>query len=182
MMTPKDNGRYYDDCVDGHDDVKYVNQVLNPNQSPKPACLVIDVGHSTDQDYLAVVSAENKKSINFAERKGTPKFISRSVSQGELLHPLYIPHHSVFQMPKLDGRSHKLHTSCTESKYEAYNKAVDEGSQSSSEPAATRCTHQLFHDAESTFWVISWFLARSAPNDYEKENKPNPKLTRFIRE
>ncbi|CAE6476522.1 unnamed protein product [Rhizoctonia solani] len=32
MMAPKDNGRYYKDCVDGYNDVKYVNQVLNPNQ------------------------------------------------------------------------------------------------------------------------------------------------------
>ncbi|EUC54072.1 kinase domain protein [Rhizoctonia solani AG-3 Rhs1AP] len=48
MMAPKDNGRYYEDCVDGYDDVKYVNQVLDPKQSPKPACLVIDLGHSAD--------------------------------------------------------------------------------------------------------------------------------------
>ncbi|KEP44885.1 kinase domain protein [Rhizoctonia solani 123E] len=176
MMAPKDNGQYYEGCVDRYDDVKYVNQVLDPKQSPKPACLVIDLGHSADIHHLSKVSAANKKSINIAERKGTPKFISRSVSKCELL---YILHW--VKMPKLDGRPHKLYTSCTESMYEAYNKAVDEGSQSSSEPAATRFTHQLFHDAESTFWVISWFLARSAPNDYEKENKLNPKLTRFIK-
>ncbi|CAE6422947.1 unnamed protein product, partial [Rhizoctonia solani] len=176
MMAPKDNGRYYKDCVDGYNDVKYVNQVLNPNQSPKPACLVIDLGHSANLDYLAAVSAESKNSKNFAERKGTPKFISRSVSKGELLDPFCIPS----QMPKLDGRPRKLLTACTDSKYEAYNKAVDDGSQSPSKPAATRFTHQLFHDAESTFWVISWFLARSAPKDYEKESDPNPKLTRFI--
>ncbi|EUC54081.1 kinase domain protein, putative [Rhizoctonia solani AG-3 Rhs1AP] len=176
MMAPKDNGQYYEDCVDGYDDAKYVNQVLNPNQSPKPACLVIDLEHSADLDYIAVVSAENKGSKNFAERKGTPKFISRSISQGELLPPHYI----FSQMPKLDGQSYKLHISCTDSTYEAYNKAVDEGSQSSSKPAATRFTHQLFHDAESTFWVISWFLARSAPNDYEMENKPNPELQLFV--
>ncbi|KAL5637579.1 hypothetical protein ACGC1H_004107 [Rhizoctonia solani] len=179
MMAPKDNGRYYKDCVSGYNTVKYVNQVLNPNQSPKPACLVIDLGHSADPDYLAVVSAENKNSEILAERTGTPKFISRSVSKGKLLDDFYIPHR--VKMPKLDEQSHKLYIACPESKYEAYNNAVDEGGQPSSEPAATRFTHQLFHDAESTFWVISWFLARSAPKDYEKENKLNAKFEMFIK-
>ncbi|KEP52799.1 hypothetical protein V565_039840 [Rhizoctonia solani 123E] len=180
MMAPKGNGRYYEGCVNGYNDVKYVNQVLDPKQSPKPACLVIDLEHSADIHHPSKVSTANKKSINIAERKGTPKFISRSVSKGKLLHPLYIPRKPFSQMPKLEGQPRKLLTACTESMYEAYNKAVDEGGQPSSEPAATRFTHQLFHDAESTFWVLSWFLARSAPNDYEMENKPNPELQLFV--
>lgn len=41
-------------------------------------------------------------------------------------------------------------------------------------------THQLFHDAESTFWVIAWTLAQSARPGYQREPNPHANFRDFF--
>ncbi|KAG8709039.1 hypothetical protein FRC08_018571 [Ceratobasidium sp. 394] len=82
-------------------------------------------------------------------------------------------------MPTLEGRSLELYKSIDEAGYMKYTEAVQIRN---SLPVACQAEHrhQLFHDAESTFWVIAWTLACAAPKHYEEENKWPAALNRFV--
>ncbi|KAL5641410.1 hypothetical protein ACGC1H_001775 [Rhizoctonia solani] len=43
-----------------------------------------------------------------------------------------------------------------------------------------KVAHRLFHDAESTFWVIAWTLARSARQGSQGEQKPHQDFCQFF--
>src|SRR5438309_1523675 len=85
-------------------------------------------------------------------------------------------------MPRLSGRALQLYASCGDSEYENYNQSAEQYSSPSFNPVAPKFTHRLFHDAESTFWVMAWFLARSAPKGYQVETDWNRKFETFITE
>ncbi|KAG8726042.1 hypothetical protein FRC10_007542 [Ceratobasidium sp. 414] len=142
-----------------NDSIKYINQVLAKDRSvkPEPACLVVDLGN-----------------IN----PGTPKFIARSVSQGELLPGEGYPTNQK-AMPTLEGRALKLYKSNNEAGYTKYTEMVQKRAHVPATPQVEH-KHQLFHDAESTFWVIAWTLTRSAPKDYKEEEEWPPALHRFV--
>ncbi|KAG8732362.1 hypothetical protein FRC10_000969 [Ceratobasidium sp. 414] len=151
--------------------VKYLNQILakDINAKSEPACLVVDVGDGANLNQID----ENAKAL--AGRTGTPKFIARAVSQGDLLS--YLP--GGLAMPTLEGRALELYKFSNEAEYTKYTEAVQERAHVPATPQVEH-KHQLFHDAESTFWVIAWTLARSAPGDYRKEETWPPRLIRFV--
>ncbi|KAG9080019.1 hypothetical protein FRC06_007173 [Ceratobasidium sp. 370] len=82
-------------------------------------------------------------------------------------------------MPTLEGRSLELYKSIDEAEYTRYTELVQERARVAVAPQAEH-KHQLFHDAESTFWVTAWTLARSAPKDYKEEKTWPPVLNRFV--
>jgi hypothetical protein len=86
-------------------------------------------------------------------------------------------------MPELTGRAHALylHQDQGGNRYAQYIDAVKEGRDPPETAAETiEFSHKLFHDAESTFWVIAWTLARSASQDYEKETSWQGPYRNFI--
>ncbi|KAG8739141.1 hypothetical protein FRC10_006111 [Ceratobasidium sp. 414] len=157
-----------------HDGVKYINQILSNDRNvmPEPACLVVDLGNGLGQ-------IDNNVGV-LAERTGTPKFIARSVSCGELLSSEDFGSDRL-AMPKLEGRSLELYKSKAETEYTKYTEMVQQRPYDNATPPEVEHKHQLFHDAESTFWVIAWVLARSAPTDYKKETQWPVKLGAFVR-
>ncbi|CUA78442.1 Apoptotic protease-activating factor 1 [Rhizoctonia solani] len=167
MIAPKGDKRFHGPCDGGHDQVKYLNQVLTLAKEPRPTCLVIDLGNGADLESQSIDPGL------LATR--TPKFIARSVSKGRLLH---LTSSGVVTMPRLTRESLQLYTAGDDSEYEEYNRSVDDGFPH--DPDEAQFAHQLFHDAESTFWVIAWFLARAAPKAYQKETQWNPEFRRFV--
>ncbi|KAF8596312.1 hypothetical protein BDV93DRAFT_563451 [Ceratobasidium sp. AG-I] len=163
IMVAPDTDEYRERCATGYADVKFVNQVLakDKNERPNPACLVIDLGNAADPEV-----AQGDREAR-AERTGTPKFIARSVACGE---PLDFNMHGSerARMPTLEGTALELHQFTYEARYQEDNSAVNSGPWPETQPEV-EFTHRLFHDAESTFWVIAWVLARSARNDYQPE-------------
>ncbi|EUC61139.1 kinase domain protein, putative [Rhizoctonia solani AG-3 Rhs1AP] len=53
------------------------------------------------------------------------------------------------------------------------------GIRSSATQSEVEFSHRLFHDAESTFWVIAWTLARSIGEGSELKEKPHAHFRRF---
>ncbi|KEP53910.1 putative other/FunK1 kinase [Rhizoctonia solani 123E] len=149
----------------GYGQVKFVNQVLarGGNADPVPACLMIDLGNGADLETKRGKGA-------LTERTGTPKFIARSVSSGKLLNEDIFSSARV-KMPLMEGVLTDYHRSMDATEYQ-----VDSpGSNTQSEFA-----HRLFHDAESTFWVIAWTLARSIQAGSEQEKEPHIIFSQFF--
>ncbi|KAF8680581.1 other FunK1 protein kinase [Rhizoctonia solani] len=154
IMLAPDNQQYRHRCAIGYAEVKFANQVLsgNQNEKPDPACLIIDLGNCADLNDTQHVEV-------LAERTGTPKFIARSISCGR--HLDFFKHKTLgAQMPKLTGQALDLYRCAAGDQYERYNNAVDYDASPSAE-AEIDFKHRLFHDAESTFCVITWILVRS---------------------
>ncbi|KAG8739140.1 hypothetical protein FRC10_006110 [Ceratobasidium sp. 414] len=175
IMVAPSNPQFKKHCDGSYfDNVKYINQILAGDRDvkPEPACLVIDLGNGADLGQV-----DNVKVLT--ERTGTPKFIARSVSYGELLSGEYYSS-APLAMPKLEGRSLELYKSKNEAEYTKYTEMVQQRPYDDAAPPKVEHKHQLFHDAESTFWVTAWVLARSAPTDYKKETKWPVNLGTFI--
>ncbi|KAF8668581.1 other FunK1 protein kinase [Rhizoctonia solani] len=175
MIAPTDE-QFYKRCIGGYDEVKYLNQVLaqNKNTPPRPVCLIVDLGNG------AQIEDTRKGSMALTERTGTPKFIARSVSKGKPLpRTVYKPDGVI--IPKLQGKSRELYQVSSNVEYDSYNQAVDRG-YAHTPGCTTEFTHQLFHDAESTFWVISWILARALPKDYPMDPEPTDEFKTFVTE
>ncbi|KAJ1299771.1 hypothetical protein OPQ81_000680 [Rhizoctonia solani] len=168
IMIAPDTDEYRKRCAEGYAAVKFVNQVLAKckDVQPNPACLVIDLGNGAD---LQVRHGQN----TLTERTGTPKFIARSVACGRLLNPKEFESRTA-EMPPMEGTlgdySQFMHTTG----YEIL-KASEAATQSQ-----VKFAHQLFHDAESTFWVIAWALARSTGGGSEPEQGPHPYFRIFF--
>ncbi|GAB1526744.1 hypothetical protein RhiTH_009916 [Rhizoctonia solani] len=165
IMVAPDTNEYRNRNMRGYAEVRFVNQVLakDKNANPDPACLLVDLGNGAD---LKV--ARNEQVLK--ERTGTPKFIARSISCGSLL-----PRgDDDEQMPPLVesilNQSKFMHTT----EYQVLNNMTS-GTQPHIEFA-----HRLFHDAESTFWVIAWTLARSIKEGHTLEPTPHPEFRRFF--
>ncbi|CUA67870.1 hypothetical protein RSOLAG22IIIB_03302 [Rhizoctonia solani] len=149
----------------GYAEVKFLNQVLQADDKagPEPTCLVIDLGNGAD---LNVPRAGDQ----LRQRTGTPKFIARSVSSGMPLDRENRGTTGVL-LPSTDGINeyiHRMHT--TEYQHEFPNARTETGQQ---------FAHQLFHDAESTFWVIAWTLVRSASQGYQGEQNQDMRFRWF---
>lgn len=73
-------------------------------------------------------------------------------------------------MSKLEGRALELCQSINGIEYQKFTEMVQKTELPDQRPTIVH-THRLFHDAESTFWVMAWTLARSVPQNYlvEKE-------------
>ncbi|CUA74498.1 hypothetical protein RSOLAG22IIIB_11255 [Rhizoctonia solani] len=144
--------------------VKFVNQVLarDENVLLEPACLVIDLGNGAD------LKTERSRDT-LTEFTGTPKFIARSISFGGLLYS-----REEADMPLLDGSlaGYRQFMHATE-----YQVAHSPGNP---EPAKVEFTHRLFHDAESTLWVIAWTLITSAKTGSEPESGPRGDFSEFF--
>ncbi|CAE6401945.1 unnamed protein product [Rhizoctonia solani] len=172
MLAPNTPG-YSEISAAGYADVKFVNQILahNVDAKPNPTCLLVDLGNGAD---LKIPSGQGA----LAERTGTPKFIARSVSSGRVLD--FGTHRTDFaRMPKLRGRSRELYESAYGTSYEEPYSTIDDGPWPTNEPLVD-FKHQLFHDAESTFWVIAWTLVRSARKGYQPEKDWNSDFKTFI--
>ncbi|KAF8686353.1 other FunK1 protein kinase [Rhizoctonia solani] len=174
VMIAPDDPEFYERCAEGYNRVKYINQVLSGNDKvpPRPACLVIDLGNG------ALVEPYCRDREVLAERIGTPKFMARSVSRGE---PLAFRKHrgELSQMPKLQGRALEVYQLVHGMQYEEFNQSLDKSCCPTSDPGI-KFTHQLFHDAESTFWIIAWNLARSVGPNYQPEKEWTSELSTFI--
>ncbi|KAG8732364.1 hypothetical protein FRC10_000971 [Ceratobasidium sp. 414] len=165
-------------CYDG---VKYLNQILakDINVKPEPACLVVDLGNGADLSQLDDnAEALAERTIRNIVRSGTPKFIARSVSRGKLLPGEGYPTNQK-AMPILEGRALELYKFSNEAEYTKYTEAVQERAHVDIS-SQVKHKHQLFHDAESTFWVTAWTLACSAPRDYIREEAWPEELDWFV--
>ncbi|GAB1526373.1 hypothetical protein RhiTH_009540 [Rhizoctonia solani] len=166
MIAPSTN-EYQERCAEGYADAKFLNQVLARDKDckPKPECLVVDLGNGAD---LRVGRGQTA----LTERTGTPKFIARSVSFGDLL-SLEDNDSAGVTMPSVDGPLGDYCPFMHTTEYQATNSS---DSVSQSEP---KFSHRLFHDAESTFWVIAWTLVRSTGEEYQLEKDPDTNFRRF---
>ncbi|KAG9099465.1 hypothetical protein FS749_001211 [Ceratobasidium sp. UAMH 11750] len=165
IMVAPDTQKYQERCAAGYAEVKFVNQVLAKDKcaKPNPACLLIDLGNGAD---LSAVQGDQEA---LAERTGMPKFIARSVSCGKLLN-LDDYNSDRAHMPKLEGSLLDLGQFMYSMEYPTLRDEIDNGIRSGTQPKVT-FRHQLFHDAESTFWVIARVLARSARQGYQSETQ-----------
>ncbi|KAG8779716.1 hypothetical protein FRC12_023903 [Ceratobasidium sp. 428] len=152
-MAAPESQEYRDRYADRYAEVKFVNQVLstNPNEKPRPTCLLVNLGNGSN------VAVQGDRDV-LAERTGSPKFIARSVAEGNYLGREFKPSDEL-EMPgltdtKLETRMHTTPFTWKSDKRD-YNPNEDLNSM-------PRFTHQLYHDAESTFWVLVWVLARSS--------------------
>ncbi|CAE6429999.1 unnamed protein product [Rhizoctonia solani] len=164
IMIAPETEEYRTSCASDLTEVKFVNQVLTRDKScePAPTCLVIDLGNGAD---LKVARDALR------ERTGTPKFIARSVSSGRLLRKGEFDSQSV-TMPPIEELG--VYTGFVHStEYQINNLDPDTESDK-------RFAHRLFHDAESTFWVIAWTLARSARQGSQEEKIPPPDSCQFF--
>ncbi|ELU36897.1 hypothetical protein AG1IA_09077 [Rhizoctonia solani AG-1 IA] len=159
VMIAPDDPEFYERCAEGYNRVKYINQVLSGNEE------------------LCVPSLKCRVFYNKFEQ-GTPKFMARSVSRGE---PLAFRKHrgELSQMPKLQGRALEVYQLVHGMQYEEFNQSLDKSCCPTSDPGI-KFTHQLFHDAESTFWIIAWNLARSVGPNYQPEKEWTSELSTFI--
>ncbi|KAF8749062.1 other FunK1 protein kinase [Rhizoctonia solani] len=152
MLAPLSE-EYQARCAVGYAEVKFANQIFsdNPEEKPEPTCLIIDLGNGADLE-----DRDHPESLT--ERTGTPKFIARSISRGRHLDfDLY--GRLQVQMPSLAGKPLELY-------HRATGGHVD-------------FRHQLFHDAESTFWVLAWTLAQSQKRGSPQETQWTPGFRKF---
>ncbi|CAE7061984.1 unnamed protein product [Rhizoctonia solani] len=165
IMFAPGTSAYRERNQEGYAEVKFVNQVLAKNKSitPDPACLVIDLGNGAD---LAV----KRGTDTLTERTGTPKFIARSVSSGELLE---YPNYEA-KMPPIEGLLADYDEFMHTTKYQFPD------SPGSATQSKVEFAHRLFHDAESTFWVIAWTLTRSIKDGSEQQTNPSPRFIHFF--
>ncbi|KEP51103.1 hypothetical protein V565_067420 [Rhizoctonia solani 123E] len=168
IMFAPDTDAYRKRNREGYADVKFVNQVLAKDKSvnPAPQCLVIDLGNGADLNVERGLDA-------LTERTGTPKFIARSVSSGELLGKKGFSSKEV-DMPLMEGVLAEYLQFMHATEYQVLD------SPSSTIPSEAEFAHRLFHDAESTFWVIAWTLARSIKVGSEQEEIPHIKFRQFF--
>ncbi|KDN34526.1 hypothetical protein RSAG8_12372, partial [Rhizoctonia solani AG-8 WAC10335] len=157
IMFAPDTEAYRERNWEGYAEVKFINQVLAKDEyvDPAPECLVIDLGNGAD---LGIA----RGTAMLTERTGTPKFISRSVSSGKLLPKKMFSSNEVdmLQMEEASSDHYQfMHTT-------EYQVRDSPGLVPQSE---AKFTHRLFHDAESTFWVIAWTLARSIKTGSEQK-------------
>ncbi|KEP47417.1 hypothetical protein V565_156430 [Rhizoctonia solani 123E] len=174
IMFAPDTDAYREHNWEGYAEVKFVNQVLAKDKSvnPAPQCLVIDLGNGADLEVERGLDA-------LTERAGTPKFIARSVSSGELLDEDEFSSAKV-KLPQIEGVLVDYHQFMHTAEYHA-EVGDSPGSTTLPETALPEVefAHRLFHDAESTFWVIAWTLARSIKAGSEQEKKPHIRFSQF---
>ncbi|KAB5588463.1 hypothetical protein CTheo_8096 [Ceratobasidium theobromae] len=174
LAAPTEDLESYERCTEGYDEIKYINQVLAKDREvkPKPACLVIALGNHCADRMLIVEGAKMP-----AAQTGTPKFIARSVSSGKVLKGLVS---SKNLMPKLEGGALELCEFLDKTQHERFNRAIDDAPLLDERSPNLQFKHQLFHDAESVFWVIAWTLARSTRPVYKAEVEWHSDLKVFI--
>ncbi|CAE6434390.1 unnamed protein product [Rhizoctonia solani] len=173
IMLAPDTDEYRKRCAKGYAHVKFVNQVLAKNKEcePNPECLVIDLGNGADLKIERDRDVLTERTASSTIYAGTPRFIARSVSTGDLLDPEVFNGGGVDLPPMTESLSdyrEYMHTS-------EYDTLKSSGPATRSE---VEFAHRLFHDAESTFWVIVWTLARSVKEGSEQET-PHPIFCQF---
>ncbi|KAB5588461.1 hypothetical protein CTheo_8094 [Ceratobasidium theobromae] len=82
-------------------------------------------------------------------------------------------------MSKLEGRALELYKFLDETQYERFNRAIDDAPLLDRKSPNLQFKHQLFHDAESVFWVIACTLARSTRPTSEAEVEWHDELKAF---
>ncbi|CUA72857.1 hypothetical protein RSOLAG22IIIB_10369 [Rhizoctonia solani] len=119
--------------------------------------MIIDLGNGADLKMARITD-------ELTDRTGTPKFIARSVSCGKLLDPDdYSSENVSLPSPnEIKDYVHRMHTT-------EYQRDILPTPNYTAQPEA-KFTHQLFHDAESTFWVIVWTLVRSTSGNREEKS------------
>ncbi|KAG8694337.1 hypothetical protein FRC09_009908 [Ceratobasidium sp. 395] len=174
MIAPNDE-QFYERHVQGYDKIKYINQVLadDPKTEPRPACLVVDPGNGMDLEM-----AHNSLDVQ-VQRTGTPKFIAYSACLGDVDPDRFIRIRRA-RMPTLEGQALRLHQKYSPPEYTQRPEILS--GPFPDEPPPISFARRLFHDAESVFWIIAWFLVNSAgpsAEEYSAKNKPL-ELFRFI--
>ncbi|CAE6420263.1 unnamed protein product [Rhizoctonia solani] len=167
MFAPRTD-EFRERCTGGYVEVKFANQVLakDKDAQPEPACLVIDLGNGADLKVKRDRDA-------LTERTGTPKFLARPVSSGELL-PKDDFNSQGVDMPPTKGPLADYSQFMHANEYQLYSHPGP-----ASEPDV-EFSHRLFHDAESTFWVIVWTLARSTRQGSKLATDPEKFFRKFF--
>ncbi|CAE6504865.1 unnamed protein product, partial [Rhizoctonia solani] len=107
------------------------------------------------------------------DKGGTPKFIARSVSEGELLGEEEYESRTV-DMPPMEGPLADYAPFMHDTEYRILH------GRSLPTHSELEFTHRLFHDAESTFWVIAWTLVRSVREGPQPKEKPDRRFCEFF--
>ncbi|KDN34956.1 hypothetical protein RSAG8_12007, partial [Rhizoctonia solani AG-8 WAC10335] len=167
IMFAPDTEAYRERNQKGYAEVKFANQVLAKGEyvDPAPQCLVIDLGNGADLEI-------KRGTHTLTEMSGTPKFIARSVSSGKLLDEEFFSSTRA-KPPPMEGALAEYRQRMHTTEY------VLESPSSATQPEA-QFAHRLFHDAESTFWVIAWTLARSIKEGSEQEKEPHIAFCQFF--
>ncbi|KAB5588135.1 hypothetical protein CTheo_8422 [Ceratobasidium theobromae] len=141
------SGKYYDQFSAR----RFGNCFLDGNAKPEPTCLIIDLGNGSDVD------PDRRDPEFLAERTGKPL-------------PFDMPLSYFVAMSKLEGRALELCQSINGIEYQKFTEMVQKTELPDQRPTIVH-THRLFHNVESTFWVMAWTLACSVPQNYlvEKE-------------
>ncbi|KAG8690590.1 hypothetical protein FRC11_010531 [Ceratobasidium sp. 423] len=148
--------------------IKFANQVLakDKNVMPEPSCLLIDPESGTDLGHAYYREA-------MRERTGAPRFIARSISSGDLLDEEEFAYKGV-EMPPMEGSLRQYSQFMASTEYQELNNP------NLATYSDVKFAHQLFHDSESTFWVIAWTLARSTAEGSKPETNPHLHFCKFF--
>lgn len=106
-------------------------------------------------------------------------FMARSMSSDQLLH-YWPPPFDEASVPTLEGEALDMYqSSYTKERYEQTSR-LPGPPPFPRQPSNMQFTHQLFHDAESIFWVMVWVLVRSASQKYQTETEWPGRLRSYI--
>ncbi|KAF8581019.1 hypothetical protein K439DRAFT_1662495 [Ramaria rubella] len=162
------NPRHYVDHPEGKESLHRtcIADVMG-EENPSSCCLITDFDNSAALDETSGYS-------ELTHRTGTPMFIAVDISGGEFGHSMVVSQKITTAELQLDGEARqRFISSYSGESYDAFNAFLDsvlagtfptKDPFSSSEETAT-IVHQPFHDVESMFWVIVWFLMRTWPED-----------------
>ncbi|KAF8581021.1 hypothetical protein K439DRAFT_258862 [Ramaria rubella] len=162
------NPRHYVDHPEGKESLPRtcIADVMG-EENPSSCCLIIDFDNSAALDGMSRYN-------ELTRRTGTPMFIAVDISGGEFGHSMVVSQKITTAELQLDGEARqRFISSYNGESYDAFNTFLDsvlagtfptkDPFSSSEENAAI--VHQPFHDVESMFWVIVWFLMRAWPED-----------------
>ncbi|PPQ88346.1 hypothetical protein CVT26_013159, partial [Gymnopilus dilepis] len=146
---------YNDECAE---DLGFcgISHLRNPKDS-QTATSVLLIDFDCGQNMLA----ENDPS-------GTPRFIARAVSSGgPVKPPSQLPYVHFMPIPQLRGKSGGMYERKFPDRVNAFQNAKQAETVKAVSEAKWR--HSLYHDAESAFWLLVWWLVNAIP---EHETKP----------
>ncbi|KAF8581035.1 hypothetical protein K439DRAFT_1662505 [Ramaria rubella] len=137
--------------------------------NPQSRCLITDFDNSALLD-------ETSSCNELTQRTGTPMFIAADISGGRDGYEAIIPRPISRTQFQLIEDDRKLYIRAYgEETYESFNTFLDsviDGSIWECDPFENAdgpgtILHQPFHDVESVFWIITWFLMHAWPTGHD---------------
>ncbi|CAE6437026.1 unnamed protein product [Rhizoctonia solani] len=152
MFAPHSDG-YQQRGAGGYTGVNFVNQVLAKDKEcdPRSECLVIGLLENGEHG---------------GQQAGFSKFVARSISAGELLDEEHY-HSREVDIPSMEGTLDDYGRFMDTTEFQVLNNS------DSTSHFEVQFEHRLFHDVESTIWVIAWALARSISEGATEEEEPH---------